>query len=50
VALWSPTDAFLFGIRPLYNDFHIYEAIRDMTFDIQYEKPNVYAALTQNPI
>ena len=38
VALWSPADAFLFGIRPLYNDIHIYHAIHDMTFDIQYEK------------
>ena len=40
VALWSPADAFLFSLRPLYNDIEIYFAIRDMTFDIQYEDPN----------
>ncbi|MBA3869634.1 MAG: hypothetical protein H0X30_10820 [Anaerolineae bacterium] len=44
VALWSPADAFLFGIRPLYNDLHTYHAIRDMTFDIQYEQ------LDSNPL
>ncbi len=38
VALWTPADAFLFGMRPLYNDIHICQAISDMTFDIQYEK------------
>jgi hypothetical protein len=40
VAFWSPTDAFLFGMRPMYNDVRIYKAIRDMTFDIQFEKPD----------
>jgi hypothetical protein len=38
VALWSPADAFLFGIRPLYNDIHVCQAICQMTFDIQYEQ------------
>lgn len=38
VALWTPADAFLFGMRPLYNDIHICQAIAEMTFDIQYEK------------
>jgi hypothetical protein len=38
VALWSPTDAFLFGIRPMYHDVRNYRAIRDMTFDIQYDQ------------
>ncbi len=40
VALWSPADAFLFGMRPMYRDVHIYLAICNMTFDIQYEKPD----------
>lgn len=40
VALWSPTDTFLFGIRPLYAEIQIYYHIRDMTFDIEYEKPD----------
>ena len=40
VALWSPADAFLFGLRPMYADVRIYYAIRDMTFDIQYEEPD----------
>lgn len=40
VALWSPADGFLFGMRPLYTDIRIYRAIRDMTFDIQYETSN----------
>jgi hypothetical protein len=38
VALWSPADAFLFGIRPMYHDVSNYRAIRDMTFGIEYEK------------
>lgn len=38
VALWTPADAFLFGMRPLYNEIHICQAIADMTFDIQYER------------
>ena len=40
VALWSPTDAFLFGLRPLYNDMYIYHSIREMSFEIQYENPD----------
>jgi hypothetical protein len=50
VALWSPADAFLFGIRPLYNDTHIYLAMRDMTFDIQYEKPDSESVMDNQPI
>jgi len=38
VALWSPADAFLFGLRPMYNDVRIYLAIRNTTFDIQYDQ------------
>jgi hypothetical protein len=43
VALWSPTDAFLFGMRPLYNDIKIFKTIRDIDFDIQFEKPDLVA-------
>ncbi len=35
VALWSPADAFLFGMRPLYNEIRTYKAIRDINFEIQ---------------
>ncbi|MBI1276875.1 MAG: hypothetical protein GC179_01975 [Anaerolineaceae bacterium] len=38
VALWSPADAFLFGMRPLYTELRIYQIICDMSFDIQYEQ------------
>lgn len=48
VALWSPTDAFLFGMRPMYNDVRIYKAIQHMTFDIQYTGTPIPAATT-NP-
>ncbi len=50
VALWSPADAFLFSMRPLYNDLEIYRAIRKMTFDIQYEKPASNFAIPEQPI
>ena len=46
VALWSPADAFLFSMRPLGNDIQIYSAIRDMTFDIQYETPDAIPVIT----
>jgi len=39
VALWTPADAFLFGMRPLYTDLRVYQIICDMSFDIQYEQP-----------
>jgi hypothetical protein len=48
VALWSPTDAFLFGMRPLYDDVRICKAIRDMTFEIQYTGAPI-SATTTNP-
>ena len=48
VALWSPTDAFLFGMRPLYDDVRICKAIRDMTFEIQYTGAPI-SAPTTNP-
>lgn len=36
VALWSPADAFLFGLRPMAVEQRTYEAIRTSTFEIQY--------------
>jgi hypothetical protein len=50
VALWSPADAFLFGIRPLYHELHVYRAIGVMRFDIQYEEPNSTSILSDQPI
>ena len=50
VALWSPADAFLFSMNPMYKDFEIYRAIREMTFDIQYEKPAANFAIPEQPI
>ncbi len=50
VALWSPTDAFLFGLKPLYNDIRVYSAIRDMTFEVQYEQPNLMSVTANQPI
>lgn len=40
VALWSPTDAFLFGLRPLAIELRTYEVIRASTFEIQFAPPN----------
>ncbi|MEZ4669332.1 MAG: hypothetical protein R3E39_15615 [Anaerolineae bacterium] len=34
VAVWTPTDALLFGQRPLRKTIKIYTAIRNMSFDI----------------
>ncbi len=50
VALWSPTDAFLFGLKPLYNDIRVYSAIRDMTFEVQYEQPDSMPVTVNQPI
>ncbi len=36
VALWSPTDSFLFGLRPLAIELRTYQNIRASTFEIQY--------------
>lgn len=35
VALWGPTDALLFGLRPLRRTIRIYTAIKYMTLEIQ---------------
>ncbi|MCA0457735.1 MAG: hypothetical protein LCI00_27465 [Chloroflexi bacterium] len=40
VALWSPTDAFLFGLRPLAIELRTYEVICASTFEIQFAPPN----------
>lgn len=40
VALWSPVDAFLFGIRPLYKNVRICKAISHMHFEVQLDKPS----------
>lgn len=37
VALWSPVDNFLFGLSPLARDVKIYQVIKSMTFDIQFQ-------------
>ena len=50
VALWSPADAFLFGMRPLYNEIRTYKAIRDIDFDIQYEKAGSNSTIADQPI
>ena len=50
VALWSPADAFLFSMRPMYNGIEICSAVREMTFDIQYEKPTSNFAIPEQPI
>lgn len=36
VALWSPTDAFLFGLRPIAVELRTYQPIRASTFEIQF--------------
>lgn len=36
VALWTPVDAWLFGLRPLQSMIRIYTAIRNATVVIQY--------------
>jgi len=50
VALWSPADAFLFGMRPLYNEIRTYKAIRDIDFDIQNEKAGSNTTIADQPI
>ena len=35
VALWTPVDAWLFGLRPLQSSIRVYTAIRNATLDIQ---------------
>jgi hypothetical protein len=44
VALWSPADAFLFGLRPLYGDLKLYKTIKQMTvtleFDVSQNRPS----------
>ena len=36
VALWSPLDAYLFGLRPLRKSVNLYTEIEQMTFTIQF--------------
>ena len=50
VALWSPADAFLFGMRPLYNEIRTYKAIRDIDFDIQYQDADSDPVIAHQPI
>ena len=50
VALWSPADAFLFGMRPLYNEIRTYKAIRDIDFDIHYENAASDPVTANQPI
>jgi hypothetical protein len=37
VALWTPVDAWLFGLRPLQSAIRIYTAIRNATLEIRFD-------------